>query len=452
MNNSNGITEINLDDIASNAVAIEKVDDKDFNKSDMKTSESTNMIENVAMDYDLDLLVDPNKSLQNSPKPSNTTTSVNDDATHFFENKPKNDDKISDNKNKPIPEKNFEIGEEKINFTMNVERSALDDNSHKEKDNSKAGINFNERNFTKHNREEQVEKQDLLFKLKRLESRGIPLSSHFSISSRLSDMKEEYERIKKQRDLENSLKFQRKTMMAFTSGVEFMNSKFDPFDIKLDGWSESLHENISDYDDVFEELHEKYKTKAKIAPELKLLMMLGGSAAMFHMTNSFFKSAMPSMDDVLKQNPDLARQFANAAVSSATQNNPGLGNVMGDMINETMNARQSHQNQEFNNSNLNNISFSNEQNNNLDVMSGPDDKDVERILHQINEYREEENSNKFANNFLNQIPVKEYSVNNSPISQASSVTKDISEEVRGKKRRGRPPKVKPNTESFSLNI
>ena len=36
-------------------------------------------------------------------------------------------------------------------------------------------------------------------------------------------------------------------MMAFASGVEFMNSKFDPFDIKLDGWSESLHENLNDY-------------------------------------------------------------------------------------------------------------------------------------------------------------------------------------------------------------
>ena len=39
-------------------------------------------------------------------------------------------------------------------------------------------------------------------------------------------------------------------MLAFASGVEFLNSKFDPFDVKLDGWSESLHENLSDYDDV----------------------------------------------------------------------------------------------------------------------------------------------------------------------------------------------------------
>ena len=39
---------------------------------------------------------------------------------------------------------------------------------------------------------------------------------------------------------------------------EFLNNKFDPFDIKLDGWSEAVNENVDDYDDVFGELHEKY--------------------------------------------------------------------------------------------------------------------------------------------------------------------------------------------------
>ena len=75
--------------------------------------------------------------------------------------------------------------------------------------------------------------------------------------------------------IEKSIKFSRKILMAVTSGVEYLNGKFDPFDIKLDGWSESVHENVHDYDDVFEELHEKYKEKAKVAPELKLLMMFG---------------------------------------------------------------------------------------------------------------------------------------------------------------------------------
>ena len=36
--------------------------------------------------------------------------------------------------------------------------------------------------------------------------------------------------------------------MAAVSAIEFLNSKFDPFDIKLDGWSENFNENIINID------------------------------------------------------------------------------------------------------------------------------------------------------------------------------------------------------------
>ena len=39
--------------------------------------------------------------------------------------------------------------------------------------------------------------------------------------------------------------------MAFITGIEFLNNKFDPFDIKLDGWGEQINENIDEYDDIF---------------------------------------------------------------------------------------------------------------------------------------------------------------------------------------------------------
>ena len=75
-------------------------------------------------------------------------------------------------------------------------------------------------------------------------------------------MQAEYKRITERRAVEQSVKFQRKMLVAFVTAIEFLNNKFDPADLKLDGWSESVHENIHDYDDVFEELHEKYKEKA----------------------------------------------------------------------------------------------------------------------------------------------------------------------------------------------
>lgn len=178
------------------------------------------------------------------------------------------------------------------------------------------------------NEEMLREKFKVLRKLEALEKKGIELTKKYTMDSSLAEMKGEYEMIKNEKEKSNSVKFQGKMLMAAVSAIEFLNSKFDPFDIKLDGWGESVSENLDEYDDVFGELHEKYGGKTKMAPELKLLFMLGGSAAMLHMTNTMFKSSMPGMDDIMRQNPELMQQFTQAAVSSMSQENPGFGGFM----------------------------------------------------------------------------------------------------------------------------
>ena len=176
------------------------------------------------------------------------------------------------------------------------------------------------------------EKLKLLRALEAMEKKGVQLTKKYTMDSPLAEMKGEYETIKADAEKKSSVKFQRQMMLAAVSGLEFLNGRFDPFDLKLDGWSEAVQENIEEYDDVFGELHEKYGGKAKMAPELKLLFMLGGSAAMLHMTNTMFKSAMPGMDDIMRQNPELMQQFQNAAMNTMGQQNPGFGQFMGGVM------------------------------------------------------------------------------------------------------------------------
>ena len=164
------------------------------------------------------------------------------------------------------------------------------------------------------------EKIDMLYKFRKLEGQGIRTTMNYNMTSNLEDMRTEYYKLKKQRETENSVKFQRKILMAIVTGGEFLNNKFSPFDIKLDGWSESVNDNINDFDEVFEQLAEKYSGKSDMAPEIKLVMMLGGSAFMFHLTQTLFKSSMPGMGDIMQQNPDLMKQFAQAAVGSMANN------------------------------------------------------------------------------------------------------------------------------------
>lgn len=179
----------------------------------------------------------------------------------------------------------------------------------------------------------QREKAELLRLLERMQSRGEQLDKQYSMNSDMGEMQAEYDRIKRKREIDQSVKFQRKMLVAFVTAIEFLNGKFDPLDLKLDGWSESVHENVNDYDDIFEELHEKYKGSAQMAPELKLMLMLGGSGFMFHLTNTMFKTSLPGMGDIMRQNPDLMRQFTQAAGSSMGQQNPGFSNLMGGLFN-----------------------------------------------------------------------------------------------------------------------
>lgn len=176
------------------------------------------------------------------------------------------------------------------------------------------------------------EKFKALRKLEDLERKGVKLSKRYTMESDLAEMQGEYEMIIDEKERSNSCKFQGRMLMAAVTGIEFLNNRFDPFDVKLDGWSEQINENIDDYDEIFAELHEKYKSKAKMAPELKLLFQLGGSAIMVHMTNTMFKSSMPGMDDIMRQNPELMQQFTQAAVNSMGDTSPGFGGFMNSVM------------------------------------------------------------------------------------------------------------------------
>jgi hypothetical protein len=97
------------------------------------------------------------------------------------------------------------------------------------------------------------EKFKFLRKLEALEKKGVELSKKYSMESSLQEMMGEYETIMEEKTKQNSVKFQGNMLMAVINGIEFLNGRFDPFDIKLDGWSEQVNENVSDYEEIFGE-------------------------------------------------------------------------------------------------------------------------------------------------------------------------------------------------------
>jgi hypothetical protein len=184
------------------------------------------------------------------------------------------------------------------------------------------------------------EKYKYFKKLEALENdEKVTLTKKYTMDSDLNEMIAEYEMIVEEKSKQNSIKFQANMLMALINGIEFLNARFDPFDVKLDGWGEQINENIGDFKGVFDKLHEKYNSKFSVAPELELMFKLAGSAMMVHMSNTIFKSAMPGMDDILRQNPDLMRQFQTAAVNSMAKENPGFSGFMNNIMTPPADSR-----------------------------------------------------------------------------------------------------------------
>lgn len=173
-----------------------------------------------------------------------------------------------------------------------------------------------------------MDKFEYLRKLEQLESKGVTLTKKYSMDSSLDEMRGEYDTLIAEKARSNSVKFQGNMLMTALSGIEFMNNKLNPFEINLDGFSEQIGEDIEDYDDIFQELHEKYKYKASLAPEIKMLFKLVSAGMLLHFTNSSFKSPIPGIPDLIRQNPDLMNHFTKAAVSSMQGSNPGVSNFM----------------------------------------------------------------------------------------------------------------------------
>ena len=162
------------------------------------------------------------------------------------------------------------------------------------------------------------EKQEILLKLVALEKRGVTITKKYSMSSKLSDLKFELDLHRTNAEIDASVKFQQKVLMAAVTGLEFANKTFDPIGAKLDGWSESVMDNLDDYESIFIKLYEKYKTRADLPPELQLFVTLVGSAFMFHITKTMFNSALGGggSNDILKNISSAMSGMASASPAS----------------------------------------------------------------------------------------------------------------------------------------
>ena len=270
------------------------------------------------------------KSKRNNEFPNANQYEDSDDLSEVSSVKEKDaNDPFLSNISNPMKTRYVDQDDENEDYSSHNYNQHMNNEVNSERNEDEQVEYENQRSFYEDDKKRIMEeKQELLYKFHRLEQKGIRSSRKFTMDSDLESMKIEYSKLTRQIEVEQSIKFQRRALMAIVSGMEFLNKRYDPFDVKLDGWSESIMEGVEDYDSIFERLHEKYKSKSEMAPEIELMLSLAGSAFMFHLTKTLFKSAMPNMADIAKQNPELMQNVAQAMMQNMTSQRKGASEPM----------------------------------------------------------------------------------------------------------------------------
>ena len=170
-----------------------------------------------------------------------------------------------------------------------------------------------ESNWTKE--ELALRKLDMLRKLGELSKHcGVKLSQNYNMNSDYKTMKFEYELHSGIRSKQNAISWMSGMMILTVQGIEMMNDHFNPFDIKFDNtWSNKVRTDISDYHDVLGKIYEKYTTPGKeMAPELKLFLMLTGSAIMIQ-GSKIASHLLPNTSGSIDSDPEMIRKLRQQA-------------------------------------------------------------------------------------------------------------------------------------------
>lgn len=160
----------------------------------------------------------------------------------------------------------------------------------------------------------------MLIKLAELEQYGVKLSKRYNMNDSFKSMEDEYNAHVSIRAKKEAVEMCSGFLIGCAKGIEMLNENYNPFDMSLEGYQKRISSNITSYYEVLGELYEKYAGPAKKhAPELRLLFMLGGSAAMVVGENkmaSLVANNSPNINNELSSNPALKEKLRQKAMEN----------------------------------------------------------------------------------------------------------------------------------------
>lgn len=179
-----------------------------------------------------------------------------------------------------------------------------------------------------------LKKLDMLRKLGELKQMGVKLSQNYNMDSSLELMTYEYELHKSIRAKKNGIQWLNSMLQGGAQGLEMLNEQYDPFSLKIQGFGEIMQAQEGDFYEVLGEIYEKYNQPGRnIAPEIKLLGLIGFSIGKLHMANKKAEEAITA-DEYMQNNPEVLAELRRRAVANRMKKQVNQGQTA---MNKVMN-------------------------------------------------------------------------------------------------------------------
>lgn len=165
-------------------------------------------------------------------------------------------------------------------------------------------------------------KRELIYKIQQLQNKLYDVEINpktYTTADSLSELQSEFDRLTIIKNQKSTREWYRKILFGVTKGLEWCNHKWDPVGLKLDGWSTEIASNADEFDEIFDELTEKYGgtfgLEKKIAPEIRLigLILYSGVTYSISQTLTSSYSNRPEFSEIINKDPVLRERFLKTA-------------------------------------------------------------------------------------------------------------------------------------------
>lgn len=235
------------------------------------------------------------KSLMNTDKIKNEDNELLEDIDDLMKDDIMNNYNKDDNNNDDVNNDNNDNDD--INNINDINDINDDVEENKDQQSDPSEINPNDFKEILDNGEfdnlspqqQRIIKYDLLMKLADLvKTNGIQITTDYNMNSNYYDIKREYDYHVRVRGKKRTISTIYSGIICAAKGLEFLNNKFDPFGLNINGFTLNLESSREELLDVLMELYDKYlSTQGKeISPEMQLVFIFIKALVMTMVTNT----------------------------------------------------------------------------------------------------------------------------------------------------------------------